>query len=192
MITSVDGTRERKDIRDFIETHHYSKNVNGVKVTLCLKATYNSTIVGAMLFGQMSTTAWKKFGATENEVLELRRLVLLDDVERNGESFFIGWAIRYIKKNLKAVKRLVSYADPMFGHTGVVYKATNFKYIGKSGTDKGYLDTETGKVYHSRALRTRYNGEYKPFVQKLRDKHSAGLLKEIKLQGKYCYLLNLS
>lgn len=175
------------EVRDFVERNHYSHNINGVKVTQCFKVLYADQLVGAVIFGQMSTTAWKKFGSKESEVLELRRLVLLDEAERNSESYVIGFTLRWIKDNLPEVKIIVSYADPMHNHIGTIYKATNFVYQGCSGKDKGFRDIETGKVYHSRALRTKYKGKYKPFVERLRNKKQLGLLEEVELPGKHCY-----
>ena len=177
-----------KDVRGFIEDNHYSKSINGVKITQCFQVTYNGLLVGAVLFGQLSTTAWKKFGSTEKEVLELRRLVLIDECQKNSESRVIGSCLRWIKKNLKEVKTIVSYADPMYGHEGVIYKASNFKMIGMTPNDKGFYDPENGKTYHSRAMRTKYKGEYKPFVKRLRAKLEAGLLDEVILKGKFCYV----
>lgn len=182
---------ELVDIRKFIEEYHYSHSVNGVKISFCFKFTYNDRIIGGAIFGQLSTTAWKKFGKSEIEVIELRRLVLLDEAEYNSESYVIGWMLRWLKNNVMELRTVVSYADPLHSHIGTIYKATNFTFIGMSGKDKGFLDVETGKVYHSRALRTKYNGEYKPFVKKLREKLSLGLLSPIELPGKYCYTYKL-
>lgn len=142
------------------------------------------------MFGQMSTTAWKKFGTQEKDVLELRRLVLLDDVGHNAESKTIGWCLRWLKKNT-LVQCVVSYADPNVGHAGTIYRAANFAYRGLSGADKGFYDPESGKTYHSRALRTTYKGNYKPFVQRLRDKYAKGLLEPVTLQGKHCFTYKL-
>ena len=182
---------ERSEIRSFIETHHYSKSINGVKSTFCFKILFKERLVGAILFGQLSTTAWKKFSSVEEEVLELRRLVLVDAAKKNSESRVISKAIKQIKKASSTVKFIVSYADPNYGHTGVIYRASNFKFVGMSGKDKGFVDTETGKLYHSRALRTKYKGEYKPFVLRLREKLDKGLLKPIDLKPKYCYVYAL-
>ena len=179
------------DIRSFVEANHYSRNINGVHITCCFKATYNGCLVGAMLFGQMATTAWKKFADEEQKVLELRRLVFLDEAGRNSESRFVGFAIRWIKKNLPTVEVIVSYADPKYGHSGVIYRASNFELIGKSAKDFGYLDPDTGKVYHSRALRVKYKGDYKPFVKRLRDKLERGVLEKIELPPKYCYVYRM-
>ena len=177
-----------QEVRLFIEQYHYSKNINGVKISQCFKATNQEKLYGAMLFGQLSTTAWKKFAEKESEVLELRRLVMLDTCLKYSESRFIGFCLRWIKKEMPWVKVLCSYADPMYGHAGVIYKATNFVFDGMTPDDKGFYNPITGKTYHSRALRTKYKGDYKPFVKKLRKMKEEGLLKETVLKGKYRYI----
>lgn len=178
---------ELNEVRDFIEKNHYSHNVNGVKVTQCFSIKHGEELVGGALFGQMSTTAWKKFGDSEKEVLELRRLVLCDSAERNSESYVVGWCLRWIKKNISEVKIIVSYADPKYNHSGTIYKASNFKFVGESGKDNGFVDSITGKVYHSRSLRTKYKGEYKPYVKVLREKLEKGILIPIELPRKLCF-----
>jgi hypothetical protein len=179
------------DIRKFIETNHYSKNINGVKISVCFKLLHGEELIGAALFGEMSTTAWKRFGTSEKDVLELRRLVLVDDTPRNTESWFLSRILKLLRASTK-YKICVSYADPNHGHTGIIYKATNFVFMGMSGRDVGFKDTETGKIYHSRALRTKYKGDFKPFVKKLRQKLEEGILIPIDLLPKYCYTYNLN
>lgn len=176
-----------KDIRSFVEEHHYSHSINGVKILQCFKVMYREELVGGVIFGSMSTTAWRKFADQENKVVELRRLILLDKAGKNSESHVISKTIKYIKDNFPAIEIIVSYADPWYGHTGIIYKASNFSFIGITNSDYAFYDPAVGKVYHSRALRTKYKGEYKPFVKKLRAKLEAGLLEKVKLPGKYCY-----
>lgn len=178
-------------IKGFVEENHYSHNLNGVKVAHCFKVTHNNRLVGGVVFGAMSTTAWKKFGQAETDVLELRRLVLLDEAERNSETRTIGYCLRWIKQNSQGTKVIVSYADPKYGHSGVIYRAANFEYLGLSGGDTGYYDPETGKTYHSRSLRVKYKGRYKPFVIKLRDKLERGLLIPVDLPPKHCFIYRL-
>jgi hypothetical protein len=182
---------DRGEVSEFIETHHYSKSINGVKSSACFAVEYKGSLVGAVLYGQMSTTAWKRFGEGEQEVLELRRLVMLDECPKNSESRIVGWTIRWVRRNCPNVKVIVSYADPNHGHTGIIYKAANFNLHGMSGKDKGFRDVESGKIYHSRALRTKYKGDFKPFVKRLRQRLEDGLLKPIELKPKYCYTYRL-
>jgi len=174
-------------VRDFVELNHYSRSINGVKIAHCFRVDFGGEIVGAVIFGALSTTAWKRFADSEVKVLELRRLVLLDGAGRNSESRVIGWALRWIKKHARHVEVVVSYADPAHGHSGIIYRASNFEYRGTTAADKGFRDPETNKTYHSRALRTKYKGEFKPFVKRLRAKHEAGQLEVIVLPGKHCY-----
>lgn len=47
-------------VRPFIEEHHYSKSINGCKVSMALALYEAGEMVGAVLFGPLSTTAWKR------------------------------------------------------------------------------------------------------------------------------------
>jgi len=180
------------EVKAFIESNHYSRSVNGVKIHQCFSVKHGGVLVGAVLYGAMSTTAWKRFGTLETEVVELRRLVLTDGAPKYSESRVVSLTIKWLKKHAKDLKIIVSYADPAHGHTGVVYKASNFNYVGVSAADKGFFDPETQKTYHSRALRTKYKGEYKPFVERLRHKLAAGVLVPVSLPGKHCFIYKLS
>lgn len=175
-------------VRRFVEAHHYSHSVNGVKISQCFQVTHADRLVGGVIFGALSTTAWKRFSDAERKVLELRRLVLLDEAGHNSESRVVGWCLRWLKRHVPAVEVVVSYADPAQGHQGGIYRAANFRYLGVGAADTGFRDPETGKVYHSRALRTKYKGDYKPFVKRLRAKHAAGLLEKQALPGKHCFI----
>ncbi|MCK5016882.1 MAG: hypothetical protein KAS32_07395 [Candidatus Peribacteraceae bacterium] len=176
-------------IRSFIEDNHYSKSINGCKISQCYALYESCEIIGAILFGELSTTAWKKYGDDEKDVVELRRLVTLDKCPRNTESMFISRAIKHLKKH-SPYKICISYADPFHGHVGYVYQASNWSFLGKTPKDK-LLVTPEGRYYHSRALRTKYKGDYKPFVKRLRKMNEDGLLKEVVTPGKYIYSYNL-
>lgn len=176
-------------IKWFIEQYHYSHNINGVHISCCFSVKHNGTLVGGVIYGKTATTAWKRYGETEHEVLELRRLALLDRCGRNSESRTIGWTLRWIAKNMAWVKTVISYADPNYGHTGIIYRASNFEYHGQTATDTAYLFN--GKSYHSRALRNKHNGKFKPFVVQLREAKDSGQLKEVILQGKHIFVYRI-
>ncbi len=176
-------------VRDFIENNHYSKSVNGCKVTQCYALYDDVYLIGAILFGELSTTAWKKYGDSEKDVIELRRLCTLDTCAKNTESWFISRALKHLK-SIYPYKVCISYADPYHNHVGYVYQASNWAYLGTTNKDK-LLKSPDGRLYHSRALRTKYKGKYKPFVLKLRELYDNGLLEEIEVPGKHIYLYNL-
>ena len=87
--------------------------------------------------------------------LELSRLVMLDCAEKNSESRFIGYALRWLRKNTK-FESVISFADPLFGHEGVVYKASNFEYLGKEVGHGTRRITVDGERLHSKTAYDRY------------------------------------
>lgn len=179
----------RSEVKDFIEEHHYSHNINGLRISYCFGLYDGETLVGAMLYGGLAmANAWKKYGESEEEVLELRRLVLIDDTPRNSESFFIGHTLRWLKKNTK-VKTIVSYADPNYGHSGVIYRASNFTHVGM--TSPGRVIMYQGKKYHDKAIRTKYKGELKPFARELKAALDNGEAEYVKQQPKHIYVYKL-
>jgi len=181
---------ERDTIKTFIESNHYSGSINGCKVSHCFALLLDDgSLVGAVLFGSLSTTAWKKYAENEKEVIELRRLVCLDSCPKNTESWLIAKCLKAIKAE-KAYKVCVSYADPRHGHCGYIYQASNWNYEGQTSSDLIYI-TPDGKEYHSRALRTKYRGDFKPFVKRLREMKDRGELTSIVTPGKHIYTYSL-
>lgn len=172
-------------VRSFIEEHHYSKSINGCKVSVAFALYEGVELVGAVLFGSLSTTAWKRYGENEADVVELRRLVCLDRCPRNTESWLIAKCLQFLKRNT-SYKVCVSYADPHHGHNGVIYQASNWNYEGQTAPDV-LFQTPEGRLYHSRALRTKYKGDFKPFVKRLRELQKNGLLTEVAVPGKHIY-----
>ena len=64
-------------------------------------------------------------------VYELNRLWVADDVPKNGESYLISHTLKKLDKEI-----IVSFADTSQGHIGYVYQATNFLYCGLSAKFK--------------------------------------------------------
>ena len=177
------------DVRDYIVDNHYSKSVNGVKVSYVFGAFIGDRLVACVLYGSLSTTAWKKYSENESDVIELRRLVSTQTNDRNFLSKFVSKTIRYLKANTN-LKFIVSYADPFYGHTGYIYQALNFEYRGLTNPDI-LLETPEGKRYHSRSLRVKYKGKLKPFAEKLNQMSKEGLLKTVEIPSKHIYVYPL-
>lgn len=179
----------RSEVRDFIEKWHYSKSINGLMSSHCFGLFNGDTLIGACIFGKMAmANAWKKYGERQEDVIELRRLCLIDDTPRNSESFFIGKCLRWLKNNTN-FKVVISYADPEYGHSGIIYQASNFEMIGM--TSPGRVIMWNGKKYHDKAIRTKYKGELKPFAKRLKDALDDGKASYSKTAGKYIYKFNL-
>lgn len=180
----------RQTIDAFIEHWHYSKNVNGIKTDYCFKLCDGTTMIGAMMYGKLSMAeVWKKYVKEEKDLLELRRLCCIDETPKNTESYFIGATLKWLKKNT-SVKKIISYADTTYNHNGTIYKATNFKHLGftKAGKVIFYND----KLYHDKTIRTKYNGQLKPFALKILNALKSGQAKYINTKPKHIYLISLT
>lgn len=144
---------------------------------------------GAMFFGRMAmANQWKRFSGKPNDVIELRRLCCVDDTPKNAESYFIGKALRLLKKDWGG-GTVVSYADKEHGHTGIIYQATNFQMVGEIKGAR--VIVHNGKQYHDKAIRTRYKGRLKPFAQRLKDALEGGEAHYKKTAGKFTYVYKL-
>lgn len=115
-------------------------------------------------------------------------MVLIDDTPRNTESWFIGKCLRWLHKNT-AIKYVVSYADPNYGHVGTIYKASNFKWVGK--TSKTRVIMYNNKKYHDKAIRTKYKGALKPFAARIKQALERGEAYYVTQLPKNIYLYQL-
>ena len=179
----------RNEIKEFIETWHYSKNINGLKSDYCFKLEDGDKLIGAMIYGSIAmANVWKKYTNSEKELIELRRLCCIDDTPKNTESYFIGKTLRYLKKYTKLTK-VISYADTTYNHEGVIYKASNFKYLGM--TAKGSVIMYNNKRYHDKTIRTTYKGKLKPFAETIKRALETGEAFYVKTNGKHIFTYDL-
>ena len=184
----------RKSVVKFIEKHHYSHNTNVVQSLyhygLITEGNFGlPKMIGAMMYAHpsMPATAAKYNPINPDKCLELRRLVCIDDTPKNTESYFIGQTFKLLKQTTD-MEVIVSFADGYHGHTGVIYKATNFDYLGE--TAKGRILMVDGKETHSRSL----NQIKRPYGRELNRRYKAGdeniFWKKTKPKHIYVYYLN--
>lgn len=181
---------ERKEIVEFIEKWHYSKNVNGLATSYCFKLLdANDQLIGAIIYGKIAmANVWKKYSEKEADLIELKRLCCIDNTPKNTESFFIGKTIKWLKKNTN-IKRIISYADTTYSHQGTIYRASNFKHLGM--TNKGKVIMFEGKRYHDKTIRTKYKDGLKPFAIKIKEALQNGEAKYVDTLGKHIFLYDL-
>ena len=185
---------EIQDIREFVETWHYSGNVNGLRVAQCFALYNGDELIGSMIYGALGmANAWKKYGESEAEVVELRRLCCIDDTPKNTESYFIGSTLRWLRQNTD-YKVVVSYADAHYGHEGTIYKASNFRHVGM--TAKGRVIKWGEREYHDKTIRTYYTNKngvknLKPFAQRVKDALESGEAQYQERPPKHIYTYSL-
>ena len=181
-------------VRTFIETWHYSKSVNGLRWSHVFGLYHEGHLIGAMIYGSLGmANTWKKYGDSEDDVIELRRLCCIDKTPKNTESYFIGKTLRWLKKNTN-YKIVVSYADSFHNHVGTIYRASNFEYGGM--TSGGKVISWEGKTYHDKSIRAYHvntKGEkiHKPFSIRLKSALENGEAQWIMTPGKHIYTYKL-
>lgn len=82
----------------------------------------------AMWLPPTPTAARSVAGREWKGVLALTRFVLAPDVPSNGASFLLGASMRLLDR--QTWPWLLTYADSSQGHTGSIYRATNWTYLG--------------------------------------------------------------
>lgn len=108
-----------------------------------------SAIEGVVVYGQPSPPIQKHaFEDRDFRLYELARLVI-QTTKPNAASFLVGRSLKMLSEQPSAV---VSYADSEWGHSGIVYQATNWIYTGATKShDHAYL--VDGKRVHPMSLR---------------------------------------
>lgn len=180
---------DRKEIEGFVEKNHYSGNINGVTTDYCFALRHGNDTLGAMIYGRMAMAGqWKRFSDTKEDVVELRRLCCVDNTPKNTESYFIARTLKWLAKNTPH-RIVVSYADQEHGHTGIIYRAANFDYMGFS---KGARVIELGgRRYHDKAIRTMHKGQLKDFAVRIIRALENGTAEYKQTAGKHCFVYAL-
>jgi hypothetical protein len=99
-------------------------------------------LVGVAVFSHPTNerTLTGTFGGAATDSVELGRLVLLDEVPSNGETWFLARAFARLKE--RGLRGVLSFSDPtprerlngpvVFpGHVGFCYQALNAKHLGR-------------------------------------------------------------
>ena len=88
--------------------------------------------------------------------------------------------MKLLKKDKSHIKAVLSFSDSTEGHSGIIYRATNAFYIGKTGKAIFYRDVE-GRLHHPRQNGKNITPE---------EAQSKGWVKELRYsKNRYLYLL---
>jgi hypothetical protein len=141
----------------FVECHHYSGSYPAARWRFGL---FNgAALVGVAVVSEpVNALSLRPFG--HDVAAELGRLVLLDHVLANGESWFIARVLDLLRR--AGLSALVSFSDPVArtqahgevvfpGHIGGVYQATNALYTGRSAPNTIRLLPD-GRAFNKRTM----------------------------------------
>ena len=120
----------------FIEREHYSRGCSNTQVYghgLYLQNPGGLDLLGVAQWLPPTRVACESVNKDHwQQVLALTRLAVHPLVPTNGASFLLGQSIKKIRKEGR-FRSLVTYADESQGHTGAIYRATNWTYVGRTG-----------------------------------------------------------
>lgn len=129
-----------------IIANHYSHKVTKNSF-LSFLVYYYGKVSGALQVGY-GTKPKSKGQYNSNEVREFDRMWLSDDMPKFSETITISLLHHYLRKVHPEIKHLISYADNSddVGNVGTIYKAANYRLIGKIKSD--FYILESGERVH--------------------------------------------
>lgn len=136
--------------------HHYARGAANTSTHAhCLRRAQDGEIVGGALWMPPTRRAAESVaGEGWRGVLCLSRLVVLPDEPTNTATLLLGASIRLIARDPRW-HTLLTYADTGQGHTGTIYRATNWEPLGLWPGSSAWLDPATGRQVARKATHSR-------------------------------------
>jgi hypothetical protein len=150
----VCNVRDHAECVGFMRRWHYSQGASKVAVA-------RHGLYPAGLFGELSGVAlWlppivaaaRKVGGDDwRGVLSLTRLAVLPGMPTNAASFLLGRSMQLIDRERWPI--LLTFADTRLGHTGAIYKATNWRCDGPVAAGATWMMPDGTQVGSKRGAR---------------------------------------
>lgn len=167
-IHSVDVIDCYREAKPFVEQNHYSASFPATRLSCGLFRNGkggSAELVGVCSFAVPMNNASIPLhtGLSDHlSAVDLGRLVLLDDVPGNGESWFVSRAFRLLRREKPQILSVIAYSDPvrriasdgtvvMPGHCGMVYQALSAELRGRSSPRTDHI-MPNGRIVSPRAL----------------------------------------
>lgn len=127
--------------RQIIATFHYSKTFPDSTI-FTYGAYLNGRLIGVVCYGMGGCK--EQYTAIMPDIengtyLELTRLWVAYQMPKNSESKIISMSLKLLPPQYKVI---LSFADEMQGHCGIIYQATNWYYLGCNNGNTVYLDKD--------------------------------------------------
>lgn len=129
---------------EFIGRIHYTggaPNTSVARHALC--PVDDDKIHGVALWLPPTKNAAASVAANWRGVLALSRLCVAPDMPTNSASFLLGSSMRRLDR--KTWHTLLTYADTREGHTGAIYRATNWECLGEVPGSDAWQHRVTGE-----------------------------------------------
>lgn len=142
----------------------------------------NNEWCGVIVFGfGANPRIARPFNLWQGQVLELVRVALNGKQETTSKA--LAMALKKLKKDNPQIKIVVSYADIEQKHSGIIYQATNWLYLGIYAEKMKQIEIN-GKLKHKKSVFSTYGTAS---IEKLK-KITNGTVKEVGGFGKHKYI----
>src|SRR5215470_18105168 len=166
-----------------VQHWHYSRSLPCSK-TARLGVWENDQFIGAIVFAWGANRHLSgEYRLKMTECAELCRVAL--SKHATPVSKILSIAVKMLKRAMPGIRLLVSYADLNQGHLGKIYQASNWKFVGKTGTEAGIM--LNGKLTHRRTINSKYGTSTIDWLQKHVDPRAS----RVEGKSKFKYLFPL-
>lgn len=115
-----------KELDDWIKERHYLHSTPaGARLRLWV-LDLDGKRIGAMMWGRPNARS-----LNQNQLLELTRMVMVDDTEPFAESRALSLARKHIRKHMPEIKGIIAYSSTGQEHEGTIYIADNWFELGR-------------------------------------------------------------
>ena len=135
---------------ELVRARHYL-HAPASAVRLSLGVFGGGELVGCAIFNPGPRNGHRLLrDATQADVLHLARFWLDDRAPRNSESRALGIIARHLRRHT-AVKALLAYSDPAAGHSGMIYRAAGWLFLGEADAQP-LMSVNGGPPRHLRSV----------------------------------------
>jgi hypothetical protein len=138
-----------------IRANHYAKgtpNTSTYRHGLYASGVLVGELLGVAMWLPPTRPAAESVDENWRGVLALTRLSVADEVPTNGASFLLGRSMKMIDRGRWPT--LVTYADTALGHTGAIYRATNWECLGTVPAGDVWVTADGEQVGRKRGPRS--------------------------------------
>lgn len=133
--------------RVFLGCYHYLPAMS--KYGRHYGAFLNDKLIAVVTFsGVVRKEIAERLKIKTSQIRELSRFCIHPDYHKTN---FASWCLKRMvglfKNDMPDVKKLVTFADHDAGHNGNIYKASNWKYDGKTKEDYYYISPEKYRIH---------------------------------------------
>jgi len=128
---------------DWLLNKHYAKRIPPISYAYGLYS--DKLLNGVCTFGTPLASQLQDAANGICKVLELNRLVINENLEKNALSYFVSQCLELLPKPTLCV----SYADDGQGHHGYIYQATNWIYTGLGSGGYGWAVKGLEHMHHT-------------------------------------------